>query len=81
MIGCIVAGWVAEKYGRWYDLFIVTFLFAISSFGVAAANLLKKFIFSRFVVSIGVGMASMLSPLYIAKVTPSHIHGRMVAIN
>lgn len=81
MIGWIVAGWVAEKYGRRHGLFIVVFLFAISSLGVAEANGLKKFIFSRFFASIGVGTASMLSRLYIAEVTPSHIRGRMVAIN
>ncbi len=81
MIGCIVAGWVAEKYGRRYGLFIAAFLFAISSLGMAAANGLEIFIFSRFVAGIGVGMASMLSPLYIAELAPSHIRGRMVSIN
>ncbi len=81
IIGCLVAGGVAEKYGRRYGLLTAASIFAISSLGMATANNLTIFIFARFVAGIGVGMASMLSPLYIAEVTPSHIRGRMVAIN
>ena len=81
IIGCLVAGGVAEKYGRRYGLLTAASIFAISSLGMATANNLTMFIFARFIAGIGVGMASMLSPLYIAEVTPSHIRGRMVAIN
>ncbi len=81
IIGCLIAGGVAEKYGRRYGLLTAASIFAISSIGMATANNLSIFIFARFVAGIGVGMASMLSPLYIAEVTPSHIRGRMVAIN
>ena len=81
IIGCLIAGGVAEKYGRRYGLLTAASIFAISSLGMATANNLTIFIFARFVAGIGVGMASMLSPLYIAEVTPSHIRGRMVAIN
>jgi len=81
IIGCLVAGGVAEKYGRRYGLLTAASIFAISSIGMATANNLTMFIFARFIAGIGVGMASMLSPLYIAEVTPSHIRGRMVAIN
>jgi len=79
--GCVVAGWVADKYGRRYGLLTAALIFAISSLGMATANGLTVFIIARFVAGIGVGMASMLSPLYIAEVTPSHVRGRMVAIN
>jgi sugar porter (SP) family MFS transporter len=81
MLGCLIAGSVAEKYGRRYGLLTAASLFAISSLGMAASNGLGIFIFSRFIAGIGVGMASMLSPLYIAEVAPSHVRGRMVAIN
>ena len=81
IIGCLVAGGVAEKYGRRYGLLTAASIFAISSIGMATANNLTMFIFARFIAGIGVGMASMLSPLYIAEVTPSHVRGRMVAIN
>lgn len=81
IIGCLVAGGLAEKYGRRYGLLTAASIFAISSVGMATANNLTLFIFARFIAGIGVGMASMLSPLYIAEVTPSHIRGRMVAIN
>lgn len=81
MLGCLVAGSVAEKYGRRYGLLTAATLFTVSSLGMAAANGLGIFIFARFIAGVGVGMASMLSPLYIAEVTPSHIRGRMVSIN
>ena len=81
IIGCLIAGGLAEKYGRRYGLLTAASIFAISSIGMATANNLTLFIFARFIAGIGVGMASMLSPLYIAEVTPSHIRGRMVAIN
>lgn len=81
MIGCVIAGSSAEKYGRRYSLLIAGVLFTVSSFGMAASNGLGVFIFSRFIAGVGVGMASMLSPLYIAEIAPSHVRGRMVAIN
>lgn len=81
MIGCVIAGSSAEKYGRKYSLLISGVLFTVSSFGMAASNGLGVFIFSRFIAGVGVGMASMLSPLYIAEIAPSHVRGRMVAIN
>lgn len=81
MIGCIIAGSSAEKYGRRFSLLTAGFLFALSSVGMAASSGLGIFIFSRFIAGIGVGMASMLSPLYIAEIAPTHIRGRMVAIN
>ena len=79
--GSLIAGWVAEKYGRRCGLLTAASIFTISSLGMAVANGLATFIFARFVAGIGVGMASMLSPLYIAEVAPSHTRGRMVAIN
>ena len=48
---------------------------------MAASGQLSVFILMRFTAGIGVGMASMLSPLYIAEVSPAHVRGRNVAIN
>jgi SP family xylose:H+ symportor-like MFS transporter len=56
-------------------------IFAVSSVGMALSNSLTVFIIMRFSAGIGVGMASMLSPMYIAEISPASIRGRNVAIN
>ncbi len=79
--GCIVAGSVAEKYGRKPGLLLAAAIFTVSSLAMAFAPGRDFFIASRFAAGIGVGMASMLSPMYIAEISPAHLRGRMVAIN
>ncbi len=81
IIGCLVAGNMADKYGRRAGLLLAAAIFAISSLAMAFAPGLYFFIPARFVAGIGVGMASMLSPMYIAEVSPAPYRGRMVAIN
>jgi len=79
--GCLVAGSLSDKYGRKPGLMLAAFLFFVSSLAMAFSATRDIFIFARFVAGIGVGMASMLSPLYIAEVAPASTRGRMVAIN
>lgn len=79
--GCLWAGKLADRYGRRPGLMISAAIFAISSIGMAFSPGLTFFIVMRFMAGIGVGMASMLSPLYIAEVSPASIRGRNVAIN
>ena len=81
MVGCVVAGKLADQNGRRPALMVAAGIFAVSSIGMAMAGSLSLFMVSRFVAGIGVGMASMLSPMYIAEVSPAHIRGRNVAIN
>lgn len=81
IIGCLVAGKVADKWGRRPGLLVAAAIFAISSLAMAFAPSRDLFIASRFCAGIGVGMASMLSPMYIAEISPAHLRGRMVAIN
>jgi sugar porter (SP) family MFS transporter len=56
-------------------------IFALSSLGMAFSTSLSMFVVMRFAAGIGVGMASMLSPMYIAEISPANIRGRNVAIN
>jgi len=81
MIGCVAAGKIADKKGRKPGLLIAASIFGISSLFMAFAPGRDFFIASRFVAGIGVGMASMLSPMYIAEIAPAEYRGRMVAIN
>ena len=81
MVGCVSAGSIADKYGRRPALMLSAIVFALSSLGMAFSSTLSIFITMRFMAGIGVGMASMLSPMYIAEVSPAEIRGRNVSIN
>jgi sugar porter (SP) family MFS transporter len=81
MVGCVMAGRLADHYGRRPSLMTAAAIFAVSSIAMALSNSLTTFMVARFVAGIGVGMASMLSPMYIAEVSPAEVRGRNVAIN
>jgi sugar porter (SP) family MFS transporter len=81
IVGCVIAGALADKYGRKPGLLTAAIIFALSSLGMALSGSLTIFIIMRFAAGIGVGMASMLSPMYIAEVSPAAVRGRNVAIN
>lgn len=81
IVGCLLAGNLADRYGRRPGLMLSALIFALSSAGMAFSSGLTVFIAMRFAAGIGVGMASMLSPMYIAEISPASIRGRNVAIN
>jgi sugar porter (SP) family MFS transporter len=81
MAGCLIAGSISKSYGRKPGLMIAAFLFGISAIGVALSHQLLWFIVFRMIGGLGVGMASMLSPMYIAEISPASIRGRMVSVN
>ncbi|WP_276090244.1 sugar porter family MFS transporter [Pedobacter sp. JY14-1] len=81
IVGCLIAGKMADKYGRRPGLMLAAVIFAVSSVGIALATDLVFFVTMRFAAGIGVGMASMLCPMYIAEISPASVRGRNVAIN
>ena len=81
MAGTLIAGVIAERYGRKPALMAAALIFALSSLGMAFSETLTIFTTARFIAGIGVGMASLLSPMYIAEVSPASVRGRNVAIN
>ena len=79
--GCIFAGSFADRYGRKPGLLSAASIFCLSSLAMAFAPNLASFIVARFFAGTGVGMASMLSPMYIAEISPPEVRGRLVTIN
>ncbi len=78
--GCLLAAFISDKWGRRPGLMVAAFIFLISSLGMAFAPDLNWFIAGRFFAGAGVGMASLLSPMYIAEIAPAERRGRLVAI-
>lgn len=81
IFGVLLAGKIAEAKGRKPGLMWAALIFAVSSLGMAFSNSLGFFVAMRFAAGIGVGMASLLSPMYIAEISPAKVRGRNVAIN
>ncbi len=79
--GCVIAGALSDRYGRKKGLLLAAAIFGLSSLAMSLAPGRNFFIGARCMAGIGVGMASMLSPMYIAEVAPAPLRGRMVAIN
>src|ERR1700744_6465188 len=84
ILGCIVgslsAGPISDKIGRKKVLITTAILFAISSIGAALPTSLTGFVAFRIIGGIGIGAASMLSPLYISEVAPAKVRGKLVSI-
>ncbi len=80
IVGAIFAGRPADRLGRRTCLFFIAALYGVSAIGSALASDWNSFIIFRFIGGIGVGAASVVSPMYIAEVSPSRVRGRMVAI-
>lgn len=81
MIGAAMAGWLSDRFGRKTVLKLSAILFLVSAVGSAVPRTLSEFIVARVVGGVGVGIASMLSPLYIAEVAPAKIRGGLVTLN
>ena len=97
LLGCIIGGalggWVSKRLGRKQGLVLSALMFLISALGSAMPELPTQavgtgdhhlvywFIAYRILGGIGIGMASMLSPLYIAEIAPAERRGQLVSLN
>ncbi|WP_126973277.1 sugar porter family MFS transporter [Gynurincola endophyticus] len=80
MIGAMVAGVLSDSWGRKKVLQLAAFAFAISSIGILIPMNFSGFIVFRMIGGIGIGLASILAPLYISEIAPAESRGRLVSI-
>ncbi|MBS0029242.1 sugar porter family MFS transporter [Chitinophaga sp. 22321] len=78
-LGAMLAGIMADRYGRRISLMICAVLFAVSGIGAGLSDQLYLFIIFRLTGGLGVGAAAMVSPMYIAEIAPPKWRGRLVA--
>ncbi|MBQ7156534.1 MAG: sugar porter family MFS transporter [Bacteroidaceae bacterium] len=81
LFGAMVAGVMADRFGRKPLLIISAVLFTVSAVATGLFNDFTMFNIARFIGGIGIGVASALAPMYIAEVSPADIRGRMVSLN
>lgn len=85
LVGCLagaaISGILSDRYGRKKLLMLSAALFLISAGFTGAAQSFQSFIVYRIIGGVGIGLASNLSPMYIAEVTPAHLRGKYVSIN
>lgn len=85
LLGCIVgamfAGMLSDRFGRKKILILSAVLFGVSSVGIVLPAGLSSFVVFRIIGGLGIGVASMLAPMYITEIAPAEQRGRLVSIN
>lgn len=79
--GPLLGMWVADKYGRKASLLFAAFLAMLSALGCAFTGTITSFVIWRIVGGVGIGLASVISPVYIAEVAPAKNRGVLVTTN
>ncbi|MCX7871703.1 MAG: sugar porter family MFS transporter [Verrucomicrobiae bacterium] len=80
MVGAMLSGPLGDRLGRKWSLSLCGLLFAVSSLASALPQSLGQFAWARFAGGVAIGAASILSPIYIAEVSPEKSRGRLVAL-
>lgn len=85
LLGCVIgaslAALTSDRFGRKRVLLAAAALFTVSSLGSALPNNLTQFVVARVIGGLAIGIASTLSPLYIAEISPAKSRGLMVSLN
>ena len=80
LVGCFVAPKISDELGRKKSLVITAILFAVSVVGTSLAPNFIIFIIFRMVAGLAIGLASVISPIYLAELSPSKYRGRTTAL-
>jgi MFS transporter, SP family, arabinose:H+ symporter len=80
VVGSMVGGFPADNYGRKKSLILIALLYLFSSIGTAYAPNWSIFLVFRFLGGLGVGVSSVVAPLYISEIAPADKRGRLVAM-
>lgn len=81
LAGAMVSGYLTDRFGRKRPLILAAFLFTVAAIGTGAFNSFNLFILFRLLGGLGIGLASAVSPMYIAEISPASMRGRLVSVN
>src|ERR687898_871989 len=81
VVGALSGGALADRFGRRWTALLAAIIFAVGALVVALTPNVGILIFGRFVLGLGVGLASLVVPLYIAEIAPPDTRGALVSLN
>ncbi len=81
LVGALVSGALTKRFGRKRPLLLAALVFTVSSIGTALAGTIEMFVFWRMMGGFAIGLASSVSPMYIAELAPAHLRGKLVSLN
>src|SRR5271165_1827755 len=81
LVGAVTSGALSNRFGRKRLLTLAAMVFAISSLGTGLASHFAAFVAWRMLGGYAIGLASGISPMYIAEISPPHLRGRLVSLN
>jgi SP family arabinose:H+ symporter-like MFS transporter len=81
LIGSLISGILSDRYGRKKLLMLAAFLFTVTGILTALAPSFTFFVANRLLGGVAIGLASNLSPMYIAEISPADVRGKFVSVN
>lgn len=80
VLGSLIGGWPTDKFGRKRTLQFIGLLYVLSAVGCAFANSVDVFFAARFIGGLGIGISTVVSPLYISEIAPPNYRGRLAGM-
>lgn len=80
LLGALNQGWIADKISRKYSIVVAVVIFTIGSILQTAAMDYAMLVVARFIGGVGIGMLSMVAPLYISEISPPEIRGALLVL-
>ena len=80
VLGSLVGGWPADRFGRKSTLFFIGLLYIVSAVGCGLANGVGMFIAARFIGGLGIGISTVVAPMYISEIAPPAYRGRLAGM-
>lgn len=81
VVGALVGGPLSDRYGRRRTVMLAALIFVLGAIGAGLSPSVGALIAFRFVLGLGVGLASLIVPLYISEVSPANVRGGLVSLN
>ncbi len=80
VLGSLIGGWPTDRFGRKRTLLFIGLLYVLSAVGCAFANGVELFFLARFIGGLGIGISTVVSPLYISEIAPANYRGRLAGM-
>lgn len=80
VLGSLIGGWPTDRFGRKPTLLCIGLLYVLSAVGCAFANDVGLFVAARFIGGLGIGISTVVSPLYISEIAPANYRGRLAGM-